>query len=298
VDRPRVGVLGATSLVGALLLPLLSKDAWEVVAFSRRNKDVERAAGDELIEWVDLQEACRLDPGSLKGDGIGHWICVAPIWVLADYFPMLLAYGVKRVVVLSSTSRFTKDDSSDPTEQALAQRLAEAEAGFIAWAESNKLSWVILRPTLIYCLGRDQNISVIARIITRFGFFPLFGAGRGLRQPVHATDVALASLAALSRPVVANCAYSLSGGETLSYREMVGRIFAALGKPVRFMGVPLLAFRLAVAMLRVLPRCRHWSVAMAERMNQDLVFDHTDAQRDLNFQPRRFLLSADDLPGR
>lgn len=298
MNKPRVGVLGATSLVGALLLPLLSRATWEVVAFSRQFKGEGGIAGAEQIEWVNLQQACRFDAASLKTDPISHWICVAPIWVLADYFPLMLAQGVRRVVALSSTSRFTKDDSSDPAEQALAQRLAQAEAGFIAWAEESKVSWVILRPTLIYGLGRDQNISVMARVIMRFGFFPLLGAGNGLRQPVHAGDVAFASCAALLQPVAANRAYNLSGGEMLSYREMASRIFGALNKPVRFIRVPLWAFRGAMALLRRLPRCRHWSAAMAARMNQDLVFDHAQAKRDLNFQPRKFLLSADDLPGK
>lgn len=295
MSKLRVGVLGATSLVGGVLLPLLGKAACEVVAFSRQHKKSEGVAGDGFIEWVALPEVCCLDSGVLKESRISHWICVAPIWVLAGYFPMMLAHGVTRVVALSSTSRFTKDDSSDPAEQALAQRLAEAELGFMAWAEENSLSWVILRPTLIYGLGRDQNISEMARIIARLGFFPLFGAARGLRQPVHAEDVALASLAALRQPVVANRAYNLSGGETLSYREMASRIFVVLDKPVRFIGVPLWFFRLVVAVLRILPRYRHWSAAMAERMNKDLVFGHVDAARDLGFSPRIFQLGREDV---
>jgi hypothetical protein len=34
---------------------------------------------------------------------------------------------------------------------------------------------------------------------------------------------------------------------------------------------------------------------MAQRMNQDLVFDHGDAARDLGFAPRAFVLSKPDL---
>lgn len=294
--KSRVGVLGATSLVGALLLPLLSKMDWEVVAFSRQHKRDNSCAGQELIKWVDLQEAQRIDSVPSESE-INHWVCVAPIWVLPDYFSMLRAYGAQRVVVLSSTSRFSKDDSSDLAEQALAQRLAEAEAGFIAWAEKHSVSWVILRPTLIYGLGRDQNISVIARVIARFGFFPLLGAARGLRQPVHAADVAWASMAALMRPLAANGAYSLSGGETLPYREMVGRVFHWLDRPARFINVPLWMFRMAVMVLRILPRYRHWSAAMAERMNQDLVFDHADATRDFDFSPRAFVLDKKEMTG-
>jgi hypothetical protein len=77
---------------------------------------------------------------------------------------------------------------------------------------------------------------------------------------------------------------------------MVARIFTALGRRPRVLTVPLWAFRLAVTMLRRLPRYRQWSTAMVERMNRDLVFDHADAVRDLGFKPRGFALATEDLP--
>ena len=224
------------------------------------------------------------------------WICVAPIWVLPDYFGLFDAQGARRVVVLSSTSRFTKDDSTDPEEQAVALRLADAETRLQEWAESRGVEWVILRPTLIYGLGRDKNIAEIARFIRRFSFFPLFGKATGLRQPIHAADVAGACLAALQAPCAANRAYNISGGETLTYRDMVARVFSVLDYRLRLLTVPLWAFRLAVAMLRHLPRYRQWSTAMVERMNRDLVFDHAEAAQDLGFKPRAFVLAAGDLP--
>jgi hypothetical protein len=78
-------------------------------------------------------------------------------------------------------------------------------------------------------------------------------------------------------------------GETLPYRDMVTRVFAALGHPP-LLPVPLSAFHLAVALLRY----RQGSAAMAERMNRDLVFDHSEAARDLAFKPRALVLSAGD----
>jgi nucleoside-diphosphate-sugar epimerase len=146
-------------------------------------------------------------------------------------------------------------------------------------------------------LGSDKNICVIARFIRRFAFFPFFGAARGLRQPIHVHDVASSCLAALNGGGALNRSYNLSGGETLTYREMVGRIFLAMGKSPRHLTFPLWTFRMAVTYLRILPRFRHWSAAMAERMNQNLVFDHEDACRDLGFSPRPFLLTREDLPG-
>ena len=267
-----VGLLGASSLVGECLLPQLASAGWKVSLCTRRG---------------------------LPEDSppvLAHWICVAPLWVLPEYFSLLLARGARRVVVLSSTSVFTKADSPDAGEQAVAARLREGEQQLQSWAEAHGLTWVILRPTLIYGLGRDKNVSEVARLIRRWGFFPLLGTAAGLRQPVHAEDVAQACVAALSAGAAEGRAYALSGGETLTYREMVTRIFSALGKPPRLVTVPLCLFRFALTALRRLPRYRHWSAAMAQRMSEDLVFDHAPARRDLGFTPRVFALPEDDLP--
>ena len=292
----QVGVLGATSLVGECLLPLLTQASWRVTGYSRR---VARQAGDGVI-WRRLPTSGL--PSSLaplsRGEGdLPLWICVAPIWVLPEHFTLLEERGARRLVALSSTSRFTKGDSSDQEEQAVARRLTEAEARVQAWAESRGVEWVVLRPTLIYGLGRDKNIAEIAHFIRRFGFFPVLGKATGLRQPIHAKDVALACVSALLAPEAANRAYNISGGETLTYRDMIARVFAALGRRPRLLTVPLWAFRLVVSVLRCLPRYRLWSAAMAERMNRDLVFDHTEAARDLGVKPRGFALAAEDLRG-
>ena len=280
----RVGVLGASSLVGECLLPMLRDAGWRVVAFSRR-----AAESGFGVEWRQL-------PFTEVAAEISHWICVAPIWVLPDYFALIEAAGARRIVVLSSTSRFTKAGSGDTAENVVAAKLIDSEARVRAWAESRGIEWVILRPTLIYGLGRDKNISEIACFIRRFGFFPVLGEAKGLRQPIHAVDVAGACVSALQATDAANRAYNISGGETLFYREMVISVFDALSRRPRLLTVPLWAFRLAVSMLRCLPRYRQWSTAMAERMNRNLVFDHADAVRDLGFKPRGFALAAEDLP--
>lgn len=286
----RIGILGASSMVGLCLLPLLTKAGWQVTAFTRQaNKQT-----TDLVGWQQLPLAGRYPEENEQVTP--YWICAAPIWVLPDYFALLNAQGVRRLVVLSSTSRFTKDNSTDQQEKAIALRLADAETRIQNWAESHGVEWVILRPTLIYGLGLDKNITEIARFITRVGCFPLFGKANGLRQPIHARDVAGACLAALLSTVAANHAYNISGSETLTYRDMVARIFTALGRRPRLITVPLWAFRLALTVLRRLPRYRQWSPAMAERMNRDLVFEHSAATRDLDFSPGPFVLEKEDLP--
>lgn len=279
-----LGILGARSMVGAHVLSGISKATEKAVAFSRSTP----AHADSDVEWRRLPTGPQSSGTNIEP--IPYWICVAPVWVLPKYFALLESHGVRRVVALSSTSRFTKDTSTDTHEQAIAQQLVDAEDSLQAWAQSRGVEWVVLRPTLIYDQGRDKNISEITRFIRRFGFFPVFGAAQGKRQPIHAEDVAAACLAALRSPKAANRAYNISGGETLSYRNMVGRIFAMLGVPQRLLTVPLWAFSMAVALLRQVPRYRAWSSAMAERMNRDMVFDHSEATRDFGFTPRKFVL--------
>ena len=288
-----VGVLGATSLVGQCLLPLLKKNGWSVRAFSRRKV----SSTDQDIQWVQIPKSLDdLHGPADERDKIDFWICVAPIWVLPDYFPMLEQYGARCVIAFSSTSRFTKGDSTDTDEKITALKLKDAEDRLQSWGKDKSIDWVILRPTLIYGLGQDKNISEIVRLIRRFGFFPLLGQANGLRQPVHAEDLAAACLSALKKTTVANRAYNLSGAETITYRDMINRVFAALGRRPRPVMIPLWIFKPAVSLLRLFPRYRHWNMSMAMRMNTDMVFDHSEAMRDLNFQPRKFQLSSKDLP--
>lgn len=303
MSKGRVGVIGATSHVGESLLGLLVREGWEVVAFSRSAKEGRGAGGGTGVTWRKLEVPSSAGAGAATAevravpeDGkIAYWVSLAPIIALADYLPMFAAYGAKRVVALSSTSRFTKTDSSDPAEREWVEQIAAAEENLIAWSRARGGEWVILRPTLIYGLGRDKNIAVIASFIRRFGFFPLVGTGGGLRQPVHARDVARACCETLLS-AVPNRAYTISGAETLTYRAMVSRVFQALGRRPRFFGVPVWAFRVGFSLLRLVPRFRYLSIAMVERMNRDLAFDHAEATRDFGFSPSDFRLEPTDLP--
>ena len=292
MNEQRVGLLGATSLVGQCLLRQLVHNDYRITAFSRRLF----TENHPHIIWRQLERnGCFSDPTENKT--IPFWVCVAPIWILPEHFDLLLAYGARRIVVLSSTSRFTKNLSTDSNEREIAMRLIKSEERVQAWMTAHKIEWIFLRPTMIYGYGRDKNITEMMHFIRRFRFFPLLGSAQGLRQPIHAEDVATACFKALTTLSLANRSYNLGGGETLTYRAMVNRIFAVLHQPQRILTIPLWLFQSATWVIRWLPRYRHWTSAMAERMNQNLNFDCSDLQRDLNFFPRVFELTEKDLPG-
>ncbi len=289
-EGPNTGLLGANSLVGECVISQLSKEGRHIVAFSRHPPDGNAEAG---VTWLRLSDSLSAPSKVLP---IKDWLCVAPIWVLPQFFGVIMAHGARRVVALSSTSLFVKANSLDHGEQHIAHRLAGGERALRAWAEAHGIDWVILRPTLIYGRGRDKNLTEVVRFVRRWGFFPLLGQAEGLRQPVHAEDVAAACVSALTLPAAVKRTYNLSGGETLTYRQMVSRVFAIVGKVPHLVTIPRWIFQVAVATVHLVPRYRHWTVEMADRMNRDLVFDHVDAARDLGFSPRPFVLSPEDLP--
>ena len=143
----------------------------------------------------------------------------------------------------------------------------------------------------------DKNITLIARFIRRFGFFPLIGNGKGLRRPVHAADLANACVSALANPATHSKAYNLSGGSALTYREMVEAVFRAMGRRPRFLNIPLPALRATLGVASLLPRLRYLNPEMANRMNLDLDFNHSEASRDFGFDPRPFSPDALALGG-
>jgi len=191
-----------------------------------------------------------------------------------------------RLVAFSSTSRFTKQASDVPAERAVAASLADAEAAVERFCASQGVAWTVLRPTLIYDEGRDGNVSRLASLIRRFGVLPLSGRGEGLRQPVHAQDLAIGALAAATATAAQNRAYDLVGGETLTYRQMATRVFEGLGRRPLVVSLPPALFGLMLkAASPVLPGA---TAAMGSRMGVDLTFDSGDAARDFGWAPRDF----------
>ncbi|WP_379548588.1 SDR family oxidoreductase [Qipengyuania sp. DSG2-2] len=282
----KVIVLGAKSLVGEELLAAVQKSRREAIALTRKALP----ADSEGVRWHDTAQL-----GELAGAGIPLALCVAHIWVIEEHIPAMKAAGVNRLVALSTTSRFTKQTSSSESEQADWKLFEQSEARVHAACTAAGIGCTILRPTLIWGNGQDKNVTEIARMIGRLGFFPLFGAAKGLRQPIHARDVAAACLQAGASDAAAGKDYNISGGEVLPYRVMVEQIFAALGRKPRTPSVPLPLFALAVKAMRLIPRFRKWTPDMAVRMNQDQDFDHSAAAADFGFAPGPFAPTRADL---
>jgi nucleoside-diphosphate-sugar epimerase len=270
-------VIGGSGLVGGYIVDRLLRRGERPFALSRSRQS------KPGVDWLlgDLEK-----PETLQVPPFATLYCTAHASLLADALPRFFNPALKRIVVFSSTSVLTKQDTEIAAERELIAKLADAERRIAATCEQNNLDWTILRPTLIYAEGRDTNITPLSRLIRRFGFMPLVGGGLGLRQPVHAEDLAIGAVAAASSPAAANKTYSLPGGETLTYREMVGRIFDGLQLPRRTISVPVFLWRTTFTVAR--PLFPGANVAMGIRMMKDMTFDSTPAIRDFGWSPRNF----------
>jgi GT2 family glycosyltransferase/nucleoside-diphosphate-sugar epimerase len=283
-DRAEVWVFGATSLVGRTLLPRLLAAGYRVRAFCT-DPMTAGATGSPHLDWHPLDLG---NPGNLPVGRPGTLIHLAPLPLLPAWLDTLAAAGITGLIAFGSTSRFTKADSAEPAERLLAADLAAAEDRVAASCRRLGIKWAVFRPTMIYTLWHDGNITLIARFVRRFGFLPLPGAGSGRRQPVHADDLAKACIALLDSANSWNRAYNLSGGETLSYRAMAEAVFRRLGRRPRIIGLALPVWRPLLVLIRLIPRYRMINLEMVNRVNADMCFDHDEATQEFGFAPRAF----------
>lgn len=276
-------VFGASGQIGVPLIERLCASGWQVVAVSR----VPRADAPGL-RWLcgDLVAAMPAPPARVEAV-----FSAGPLDHFARWYADVAPAAV-RVVAFGSTSVDAKRTSPDPDERALATRLAEAEATLFAAAAARGAAATVLRPTLVYGRGLDRNLSRIVAQARRFGRIALPSSARGLRQPVHADDLAEAALRCLPAAAAHGRAYALPGGETLPYREMVARTLAALRPAPALHALPMPLFRALLALAQATGTARDLSAAAVARMAEDLAFDAGPARRDFGYAPRAFAPEA------
>lgn len=263
-------VAGASSQIGWFLLPELTRAGASVLALSRsRQPPVPGAA------WI---EGALPAPPAPADNAVS--ICsFAPLDALAAWLAAGGAPGLERVVATSSMSAESKQASPVAAERALSQRLRDGEAGLAQVCDRRGIACTILRPTLIYGAARDRSLTPLARRAARWRVFGL-PAGSGLRQPVHAADVATAVLRALDG-AAAGRVIPIGGGERLAAKTMFARVRASL--PVRTLAVPIPAPLIRMGS-RLVPPLR----GPLTRLEQDLVADNGELERLLGVDPRGF----------
>lgn len=284
-------MFGASGLVGSHLLCQAVAAGWRLHAISR---DDRRAGADGAVLWHGGSHL-DLDGGSGPWPGAPTVFSVGPLASFADWLLRVRPTGLRRLVALGSTSIVAKRGSPDPGERELVRRLERAEQQLRRYCADAGIAWTVLRPTLIWGDGRDRNLSRLAAQARRAGriVLPRFAIGR--RQPIHAREVAAAVLAAALAPASEGLVLDLPGGETLSYRDMAGRVAAAQMPPAGLVVLPTVLLRPALAAAHRLGLISGGTRAAVARMAQDLVFDGEPARQALGWSAAAFTPQARDF---
>ncbi len=287
VGRGVILLTGANGVVGVPMAERLASNGVDVVSVSRKPTG-------EQYQW-DLSQSP--PAGTLAAlNQCRQLIHCAPIWLLPPHLLALHSAGVKRIVAFSSSSVISKQHSGNAQEQMLVNSLTDAEHAIERFCREHDMQFTLFRPSMIYGRGLDENVTHIAKFITKRGFMLLAGQAKGLRQPVQAEDLVTATLTAIENPKTVNKTYTLAGAEQLTYRAMVERIFIGLNRTPRVICIPLPCFRLALKLASLFTSF-NYTPEMANRMNQDLAYSNHDAIQDFAYSPQAFLTQPErDLP--
>lgn len=274
----RALVFGLSGLVGQALASSLHTRGMDVLAVSRGARTPTPG-----VDWLvgDLASLSR------PPDGIDTILSAGPLDLFVDWYARSAPLPL-RVIALGSTSVLTKAASPDAGERDLARRLATAETTLFATAASTGGAATLLRPTLIYGDGPDSSLTPMAERARRWGWFVLPSGRTGLRQPVHAADVAEAMLRCLDRPGTAGRTFDLPGGERLPAADMFARSLSRRAPGTRIWRVPAGVFRLAVSLAGISGRLPVSARGFLGRLSQDQVADAEAVEKALGLRLRPF----------
>ncbi len=280
----KVFVTGATGFTGSRVVPLLLTSGYEVRCLYRPTSDRSLlsssfgSAQDE-IEWVlgDVSDAQSLSSAMEGTDalvniaslGFGHADSIISAAITA---------GVERAIFISTTAIFTQLNANSKKVRVAAELAIE----------TSRLKYTILRPTMIYGSDRDRNISRLIRWLRYLPFFPVFGDGNYLQQPIYVDDVAQAVVSCLASENTICKSYNIAGGHSLTYNQLIDTIAKQMNKRVWKTHVP---SKPIVSMLRLFEKIHIPFPIKAEqvlRLNENKDFSYAEAQRDFGFSPLAF----------
>jgi uncharacterized protein YbjT (DUF2867 family) len=272
----RILLTGATGLLGGALLRLLLAGGHETRCLVRADSPNASRLDGERVEVIrgdaareeDLYRALEDTDALLHVAGIEYAPSVVGAASRAD---------VERILVVGSTSAHSAYAFRSGPKLRMEELVRESG-----------LAWTIVRPTMIYGSELDRNVHRLLRFLDRSPFFPIFGPGTNLWQPVYHEDCARGVFEALERPASVRRSYDLPGAEPLTYLDLVKTAAAALGRSPRIVRLPIEPVRRALAAAERLRLPLPIDSGQVTRLREDKAYPYEGARIDLDYAPRPF----------
>lgn len=274
----KIFVTGATGFSGSRVAPLLLQHGFEVRCLYRATSDRSLLPQPE-IEWTlgDVSDTQTLS-ASMRGTDALVNIASLGFGHADSIIAAAKSAGVQRAVFVSTTAIFTQLNAGSKTVRVAAENAIQASG----------LRYTILRPTMIYGSDRDRNICRLIRWLKVLPFFPVFGDGNYLQQPIYMDDVAQAILGSLKSDRTINNSYNIAGKSPLTYNQVIDTIAKQMNKRVWKIHIP---SKPVVSLLKLIERIHFPFPIKSEqvlRLNENKDFSYEEAQKDFGFNPRSF----------
>ena len=220
----RVLITGATGQIGTEVVSQLRGTGCRIRAMSR-NPDSANLPADVEVVRGDLTAPDTLD-ACLDGIESVFLVWIAPLAAAAPALERIAAHA-RQVVLLTSPHRTPHPFFQQPNA------VRAIYAGVEQLIEASGLGWTFLRPGPFAINGRNWWAPQL-----RNGDVVRWFYGDAATAPVHERDVAAVAVRALCEEGHDGREYVLTGPASLTQREQVQIIGAALGRALRFEELP------------------------------------------------------------
>jgi len=274
-------VTGATSLVGTDFIEKVcqKKENWSLRCFVRETSDISELRGKKMeLFYGDLTDSNSIGRALKDIDLIIH---IAGIMYIPYILDALRKNKVRSGIFINTTGVFSLFKSA-------AKNYLAYEDQMNKFFEETNFNFVILRPTMIYGNYKDHNLHKLLLYINSHKYFPLFGSGLSLIQPVYYKDVSNALITLVENKQCWGKAYNVSGKEPMTYKRFIEIIAEALGKKVTLLHLPLEPIAFGISILeKIIPSFPIKSEQIL-RTTEDRAFDYTDARKCFGYNPISF----------
>ena len=275
-------ITGATGHSGRWFLKALNEHQYsgKIRCVVRDSSDL--SAFEGLTLDIDLLTGNLNDEEFLDRslEGVDTVVHISSITLSEKLIKSAIKNHVQWAILVHTTGRFSRYKSAS-------EEYILIEDGILQ--QRNQIDITVLRPTMIYGSSRDRNMYRLVEYLATHRFFPLFGSGRNLMQPVHAMDLGNAYYQVLMHEsVTRNREYDLSGKEPITYLEIIKTILSQLNRKLLLIPIPISLSILAAKAYNALFQNAIITVEQVMRMQEDKAFSHQKAGQDFGYDPLSF----------